>query len=262
MILLKKLLFAPFFLIAFTLLIYRLKAFSSGYDFIFSLSADTLMVLIVIAGLICLSSFLFVLFATLSQDWKYVLPVGILASSVSFLFLETGLALVLSVAILVSLLLTFLSLDNSLKSYLNFAPNSLLGPPIRHLGGLLILVICVVYFFSTNKIVAQKGFEIPDSLIDTALKFTADSQPANTLQNLSNDLIKQTVKDQVQAFIKPYLNFIPAILAVLLFLTLQSLTSLINLLIYPLLWITFYILEKTTFIHFATEMREVRKLVV
>src|SRR3989344_5413363 len=117
MVILKKLVFAPFFLISFIILIYQLKIFSTGYDFIFSLSTDTLVILTAISGLVSLSSLLFVLFATLSQDWKYVLPVGILGSIIPFLFLEVGLAIVLSVAILVSLLLTFLNLESSLKSY-------------------------------------------------------------------------------------------------------------------------------------------------
>lgn len=260
MILLKKLIFAFFFFISLALLLYQLNPLFKSSDFIFSLSTDTLIELIVISGLISLSSLLFVLFITLSQDWKFTLPVSILASMAPFLFLETGLAIILSVAILVSLLLTFLNLDNSLKSYLNFAPNSLLGPPIRHLAGLLILAICVIYFFSTNKIIAEKGFQIPNSLIDTALNLTPIE--SDTPQNLANDLIKQTVKDQFQNLLKPYLSFIPAILALFLFLTLQSLTSLINLLIYPLLWIIFYILQKTGFVRFEAEMREVKKMVV
>ncbi len=103
---------------------------------------------------------------------------------------------------------------------------------------------------------------MPDSLIDTALKMTPVNVPQAPNNPIGTDLIKQTVKDQVQGFIKPYLNFIPAILAVLLFLTLQSLTSILNLLIYPLLWLTFLILEKTGFTKFEVEMRQVKKLVV
>jgi len=90
------------------------------------------------------------------------------------------------------------------------------------------------------------------------------SQPkaAQTPQSLTQNLVKQTVKDQIQNLIKPYQNFIPAGLTLLLFLTLQSLTSIINLLIYPLLWLAFFILEKTGFVKFETEQRPVKKLVV
>lgn len=261
--------------------------------------------------LFSLSGFLFVLFATFAQDWKFILPIVILASLLPFLFLEIGLAIVFAVGILASLILTFVSLDTSLKSYLTFNPNSLFGPLIRHLSSLLILSLCVVYFLSTNKLIAQNGFQIPDSLIDSALKFTPQlqSQQSETTSQLSippdqiellkknpellrqygldpkildsldnpgatlkesskhvtksaNNLIKQTIKDQFQSFIQPYQGIIPAVLAVLLLLTLQSLTSLINLFIYPLLWVVFYIFEKTGFIHFEVETREVKKMVI
>ncbi len=304
MIVLKKLLFVPFFLIVFFSLIYKISPLLKLYDFLFSLSINTFIELIIISALISLLSFIFVLFASLAQDWKIVLPAAIIASTIAIALGDPALSLILAVTILVSLLVTFLSLENSLKSYLNFQPSVLLGPAIRHLSGLLILSFCLVYFLATNKIVAQNGFQIPDSLIDTALKLTAQSQPQQetTTPQLSippdqidllrknpqllkqygldpsvldsldkpsqsssdgtNSLIKQTIKDQLQSFLKPYLGFIPAVLALLLLLTLQSLTSIINLLIYPLLWLIFYILEKTKFITFTEEQRVVRKMVI
>lgn len=81
-------------------------------------------------------------------------------------------------------------------------------------------------------------------------------------QNLANNLIKDTVKSQVQGIINPYIKFVPIILTVLLFFTLQSLTSLIGLLAYPLLWIIFLLLEKTGFIRFEIEQRPVKKLTI
>ena len=303
MITIKKLIFAPLFLLVFTILIYQLTPLLRSYDFIFSLSVSTFIELIIIAVLIFLSSFLFVLFTTISLDWKLFIPVGILAALTPMVFMDQALALIFVVGILISLPITYFSLESTLKSYLNFQPFALLGPSIRHLSALLILSFCLVYFLSANKIIAQSGFQIPDSLIDTALKFAQpagsttqesstsqlsisqdqidllkknpdllkqsglDPKVLDTLnspksQNTQTDLIKQAVKDQVQSFIKPYLGFIPAGLAVLLFLTLQSLTSIINLLIYPLLWLTFYILEKSGFIKFVVEQRPVKKMVV
>lgn len=274
----KKLTFAPVFLISFSILISQFSSILKSYDFIFSLSIDTLIQLIIVAALVSLSSFLFILFAALSQDWRFVLPFGILASLVPFAFLETGLALVFSVGTLVSLLLTFINLDSTLKSYLTFKSVTLLGPLIRHLSGLLILAFCLVYFLSANKMIAQNGFQIPDSLIDTVLNL---SQPASNQQEptapqlsipqeqldllnglIPQDEIKQAVKDQIQNFINPFIGFIPAVLALLLFFTLQSITSMINLLSYPLLWGVFSILEKSGFIKFTTEMRPVKKLVI
>lgn len=308
MVYIKKIALAPLFLIIFTFFVYQLTPFLKSYDFIFSLSINTLTTLLVLCLSVTFTCFLFVLFATIAQDWKITLPVAFLAALIPLLFLEPALALVLTVAIFVSFLLTFFSLETSLKTYLTFKPEALLGPAIRSLAVFVVAALCLVYFFSASKLVAQAGFQIPDSLIDTVLKmsptnFTAEqevipnqlpsisqeqlellkknpelvrqsgldpkildtlNQPktTKTTQSLSQDLIRQTVKDQIQNLIKPYTNFIPAGLAILLFLTLQSLVAMLNLLIYPLLWITFFVLEKVGFVKFTTEMRPVKKLVV
>ncbi|MDO8618400.1 MAG: hypothetical protein Q7R49_00480, partial [Candidatus Daviesbacteria bacterium] len=50
MILLKKLIFAPFFLIILGLFFYQLTPLLESYDFIFSLSSDTLIQLITISA--------------------------------------------------------------------------------------------------------------------------------------------------------------------------------------------------------------------
>ncbi|MDO8573811.1 MAG: hypothetical protein Q7R77_03605, partial [Candidatus Daviesbacteria bacterium] len=294
---LKKLIFAPFFLIILGLFFYQLTPLLESYDFIFSLSSDTLIQLITISAFVSLSSLLFTVFATIASSWKLVLPVVLIGAIISLVFLPMPLGLIFVAAIFVSLLLTYVSLDNALKSYLTFQPSTLLGPSIKHLSGFLILSFCLVFFLTTSRIIAQNGFQIPDTLIDTALKMTPlpteqaqlptinpdqlellkqnpnllkqsglDPKILDTLNqapaDLIKDTIKQTVKDQIQGFIKPYQSFIPAILAVLLFLTLQSLTSILNLLVPPLLWLIFLILEKTGFIKFETEQRTVKKMVV
>lgn len=264
MAIVKKLTFAPLFLLFFILLVYQLTPFLSSYDFIFAFSVNNLIQLIIIAALFSISSLLFSVFVTLAADWKLVLPVSLLSALIPMLFLDPALTIVFAVAIFISFLLIFLSLETALKSYLTFKPEVLLGPSIRRLASLLVLAFCLIFFLSTNKIIAQKGFQIPDSLIDTALQLSTSSLPNIQPEqaNLSQDIIKQAVKDQIQNFIKPYINFVPAVLAVLLFLTLQAFTSIINLLSYPLLWITFYILEKTGFVKFTVEQRPVKKMVV
>lgn len=259
---LKKLIFAPLFLIAFALLISQLSPIFKSADFIFSLSLETFLQLLFVSGLILLSSLFFVLFVSLAQDWKLVLPVAILAAIFPVIFLEPSIAIILVVAVLVSFLISFLALENTLKTYLTFQPNSIFGPSIRHLSSLLILVIAMTYFLAISKVITQNGFQIPDSLIDTALKAIPQPQDITAPQDLTSDILKQTIKDQFQALLKPYSSFIPAILALLLFFTLQSLVSVINIFIYPLLWLVFYILEKTGFIKFTTEMRPVKKMVI
>ncbi|MDO8640997.1 MAG: hypothetical protein Q7R33_05585, partial [Nitrosarchaeum sp.] len=158
--------------------------------------------------------------------------------------------------------------------------------------------LSITYYLSINKELSQKGFEIPDSLIDSTLKLmpqtnlpTAqlpqlppeqiellkqnpdllkqygvdpkllDSLPTQTT-NSTNELIKPLIKDQLQNIIKPYQNFIAPVLALLFLLTLQSFTAILGLFISPILWLIFLLLEKTNFIHFESEMREVKKMVV
>jgi len=307
----KKLIFAPFFLIVFGILIFQLNPLLKSYDFIFSLSWESIIQLFVLTGVILLSSLFFVIFASLAYDWKIVLPVAFLASLIPIPVIGPALGLILSVGVLVSFLLAYLGIENTLKSYLNFEPASLFGPPIRHLSSLLILVIALTYFLSISSVLQKESFQIPDSLIDQALKLTPlpketsqpeqqtiqpqitqeqiellkqnpnllkqygldpsilDSlgQPKQTQstkapQNLLTDTLKQTLKDQLQNIIKPYLGIIPAVLAVLLFFILLSISSILNLLIYPLLWISFYIFEKSGFIKFTEEQRPVKKIVI
>lgn len=251
-----------------------------------------------------LSSFSFILFAAFAFDWKLILGIGALTTLIPLLFFDVSTGLIFGVGIFASLMLIYVTLENNLKSYLTFQPNTLLAPSIRHLSSFLILVLALVYFLAVNKIISEKGFEIPDALIDSAINFTSQDQPApqtqspqpalsqdqidllrenpdllrqsgldpaildtlsksqKTIQDATNNLIKQTIKDQFQNLLKPYLGFIPIILALFLFLTLQGLTSFINLLIYPLIWITFYILQKSGFIKFTEEMRPVKKMVI
>ncbi|MBU1000876.1 hypothetical protein KKE78_05805 [Patescibacteria group bacterium] len=304
----KKLIFAPLFLVSFVSLIYLTTPLFKTYDLIFSFSLNTLIILINIAILISFSSLFFILLVTIAQDWKISIPVAVIGAAVPFFFIDFSLAIVFTIGIFLSLLLSNFNLDVVLKSYLNFQPSKLLGPPVRRLSGLLILTICIVYFFSTSKIINQNGFQVPDSLIETAIKMaplpeanipteqmnlpqitgeqlellkqnpellrqsgldpqvlenlTTSQENIQAPVNLTNQLIEQTVKDQVQNFIKPYQNFIPAGLAILVFLTLQSFTSMLNLLIYPFLWITFFVLEKTGFVKFEIEQRPVKKMVI
>ncbi len=145
---LKKLILAPTFLVIFITLLYQLTPLLSSYDFIFSLSLATLIQLLTISAFFSFSSLLFILFATLADNWKLVLPVSVISGLITFVFVTPALAVILGVAVFVSFLLTFLSLNVSLKSYLTFEPNKLLGPSIRHLSGFLILSFCLVYFFS------------------------------------------------------------------------------------------------------------------
>lgn len=257
MLLVKKLIFVPLVLTSFAVLFYNLGPILQSYDVIFSLSISTLIQLTLLSGLISFSGFLFVLFVTLAFDWKIIFPVGLIASILPIFLMSPATGFVLCIGTGVSILITYLTLKSRLKTYLTFEPAGLFGSPIRQLSGLLILIFSFTYFLSINKIIQNQGFQIPDSLIEQALKITDQTQNPQ-----DSNILKQAVKDQVENFIKPYSGAIPAILAAGFFAVLQSLVSFINLLIYPLLWGTFYILEKTGFIKFEVEQRPVKKLVV
>lgn len=314
MVVLKKLTFAPIFLIFLTLIIYFFAPFLKSLDLLFSLSLDTLYKLILISSLTLISSLAFVLLICIAVDWKLTILIIFLASLIPFIFLPQALSLVLAVLIFSSLLISNFTLDNKLKNYLSFKPIELFTPSVKQLAGLLLLALSITYYFSISAEIGKNGFQIPDSLIETALNISTPGmgvngvkisqvpnitpeqlellrqnpdllkqygidpklldtitaqqpksvgQTENSIQTpLSRNLIKQAVKDQIQNFVKPYLGIIPAILAALLFFTLQSIVSLLSLLLSPMIWLIFYILEKSRFIKFTTEMREVKKMIV
>lgn len=304
MILAKKLTFAPIFLVLLATLLYFASPLLKTTDIIFSLNLQTFYQLIILSILILASSLAFVIFASLSLDWKIILPVILISSVIP-------LDLVLGIGIAISLLSSFIVLENRMKGYLNFQASSLLSPSIKQLTGFLIIALSVSFYLSANKQIVQKGFEIPDSLIESSLNLMPQTNlsvqgykynkrliaqlpqitpeqiqllkqnpdllkqygvdpkmldslttTTNSNSNLTAQAVKPLIKQQLQTMIKPFQNFIAPILALLLFLTLQSFTAILGLFISPIVWIIFYILEKTKFIHFEAEMREVKKLVV
>lgn len=78
----------------------------------------------------------------------------------------------------------------------------------------------------------------------------------------SDDLVKLSVKSQLDKMIEPYIDWIPLFLAISLYFTLTTISSLIMFCGLIFIWIVFYLLEKSGFISFNKEMREIRKLVV
>lgn len=298
MTLVKKLIFAPIFLALFLGLIFFASPLLQTTGLIFSLDMQILYKLIILCALILLSSLAFIVFASLSLDWKIILPVIIIAAAIPLTITPQPLNIILSFGTLISFLLGNIATENKMKTYLTFQASIVLSPPIKQLAVLLVLTLSIGFYLSASKEIAQKGFEIPDSLIDTTLnlipqpgltgpqtslpaaqssqltqeqidllkQYNIDPQMLNSLPASTNtfmtDSVKPLIKDQLQNIIKPYQNFIAPVLALLLFLTLQSFTAILGLFISPIILIIFYILEKTKFIHFESEMREVRKMVV
>jgi hypothetical protein len=197
---LKKLIFAPFFLIVFALLFWQLSFHLNSYDLILAVSFNNFLSLVIIAVLVLLSSLFFVLFASFTNNWKLIIPVAILASIIPMFFLPQNKGLITSVGVLASFLIIHVSLEGSLKTYINFEPASIFGPSIRHLSTLLIIVFSFIYFLSISQKVAGEGFQIPDSLIDEALKFVPqqEQQVSQNSQNTPTTIPSSITPEQLE----------------------------------------------------------------
>lgn len=310
MLIIKKLAFAPLFLTSLFFCLNALRLIFNVPNLIFSFDWETFISLITFALSLNMAAIFFSVFATLVDDYIYILPVVFLGATMSFIFFFTPINLVMIVGIVVAFLLGYWSLHQKLKSYLTFSAPAILASPAKQMALLMIIFISVGYFILTSMTISQTGFQVPDGLVDTAVNLTpmpevqteSGSSPLNNLpiskeqiaelkknpqllkqygldpkildsldaptkaaSNVSSNLkeqIKQTVKTQIDQAVKPYQQFIPYIYAFLIFFTLTSLSSFLSIFYWPLLWLIFYILENTGFIHFDKEMREVKKLVI
>ncbi len=77
-----------------------------------------------------------------------------------------------------------------------------------------------------------------------------------------NDLVKSLVKNQLNTAVKPYESFMAPLIAALVFSTITFGNFILGFFTPLWLWILFSIMEKSGFVHFVKEMREVKKLVV
>lgn len=265
---LKKLVLAPLFLISFAFTCFRLSPFLDSYDILFSLNAGSIVQIIVVCALLLISSFLFTLFITFSQDLKLTAPVVIVAAISSIIFLPKAISWILALGFIAVFLLVFFNLNSKLKTYLTFQPAALLTPSIKTLSTLLILVLSVGFYLSVSSQIKQAGFSIPNSLIDMIIKSIPPPSIPGLEQidqkqiSLLQASVKDTVKSQIDQTIEPYISFIPIFLSISFFLTLSGVSSILSLFLSPLLWIIFKILTESGFATFTTEMREVKKLVV
>jgi hypothetical protein len=75
-------------------------------------------------------------------------------------------------------------------------------------------------------------------------------------------IAKSAIKDKLQMMLNPYLKYLPILLAAMLFSTLYFIESVLIILTPLVIKLIFMILEKSNFIKFTTETREVKKLVV
>ena len=316
--LVKKLAFAPLFLLLVAFLSIQINPVLKDYSLIFSLSGEALLQYGGLVLILMLVSFTYIVFCSLTQDIKMVIPVALLGSLMPLVLINSSQSYIVSIGFFLSLSLVGAMLINRLKSYLTFQPTVLFSSPIKNLTGILIVITSLTFFFSISKVISEKGFEVPDSLIDSVMPLLNSSlnsnqlvkgerylaqvpqltpenieylkahpellkqynidpkvlnslstQPKSTTTNggaksvpLTSLVTKELIKSQVNNILKPFEKWIPFVLASLFFSLLMSFNWIISFFVSPLLYLTFLALEKSGYIHFEKEMREVKKMVV
>lgn len=298
MITIKKLIFALPFL--FCLAAFYRQTNQAFINIYLSLDISTaaMITLALLIGFLLLTGVFFVIFATLASDWKLILPVSILGTLSALFFIPLNLSIILMVGSLLTFIISNFSLQKNLSSYLTFQTKLLFIPSIHQIILLLTLSTSLVFYLSANTKIHQEGFKLPESLTEFVSQIVSSQMPAeldssqvnlspeqtvllkqnpqllqqygldpnmlNSIEkpSLQKVAIKVEMQKQIQNLLDPYTNFVPAILAMLFFLTLYSITSLLTFLLNPLLWAIFLILEKTGFTKYQIEMRKVEKLIV
>lgn len=273
----KKIVFVPVFLILLATVIYFYQPILNQYLEIFFSKYGGLYEFGILAIILTLASLSYCLYITLTQNIKFASPVVIAALFIPFIFLKPQLALIIGIGLFLSLTITYFTLQIALKNYVNFQPGKLLTSPIKTLNTLIVLTLAFGYFLNANSIIQTQGFKIPDTLVDWAIDLSLNqaSVPVKgekylaqlpTLTHLPQanlkDIMKAQISDSLDQLIKPYLFAIPLILAFLFYSLVSFCLWIIGMFINPLILLIFYIFEKTNFIKFDKEMREVKKIVI
>ncbi len=198
---LKKLVFAPIFLIFFAFFSFELAHILNIPNLALSMSISTLIQLIIFTLATMLASLFFVVFAALAFDWRVIAPISFLAALLVFIFLASTTGLIAAVAIFIILCSVYLMLERTLKSYLDFKPTTLFKPAIKNLTWLLIIISALVYFLIISSDIQKNGFQLPDSLFDLTLKFMPE-------QNLTGQLDTGSTTPQIPQIPKEQLDLL------------------------------------------------------
>jgi hypothetical protein len=299
MSLLKKLLFAPLFLISLTAFFYLAKPILDPTAVLLSLDWSAFWQLTFITLALVLAGFFYVVFCTFAQNWKLVVPVTIIAAAIPFLFFPTLINEIFAVGILITYFLIYAILTSHLQNYLSFQPNVILNSPIRNSATLIIVFFSIASFMVMKANIDKNGVQIPDQVLNTIQQVMMQSMnpadadtplltpeacavlktnPELLLQKgvtqdqlelidpqsckLSQTGLQKKMKEQATAIVSPYAKIIPYIMAFTLFLTLTSVAAILNIFLPFLIWATFSLLKAIGYFKFKTEMREVKKLEV
>lgn len=175
----KKIIFAPLFLILITASIYFYKLILDKYLDLFFGNYGGLYEFALLAVPLVFASLTYCLFITFTQDFKYAIVLAIITALIPFAFLSFNLSLVIGAGLLISLIITYFNLQTGLRSYVNFQAPALLLTPVKMLNTFVLLTLAFGYFLNANSIIQTQGFKIPDSLIDWAIDFSMSSQNYN-----------------------------------------------------------------------------------
>lgn len=217
----KKILFAPFFLICFSWLLWQFKdllanpfsplnylfeslnqfSLTSPYSFINS-SNEMFITLTLFILPIFLTSLFFVIFSALAQDLKIVGSVIFVSLILPFIFLPLSFTIIFLGFGFMVFLVIFYAVYNKMLHYIDFKPGALLSSSIRYLTIGLILVMSVSYFLAVNLKFQSPDFAIPDQVIDSIIKMSTSSfNPSSQLLQLQG--FKTTKLAQSQPTITP-----------------------------------------------------------
>lgn len=174
--LLKKIIFAPLFLVLISALCFLYTQVLSNYLEIFFKPYGGLIEFGTISLVLLLSGLLFITYLTLTQDFKYALVLGIIAALIPLIFLKTTLAFVIAIGLLISFILAYFNLQTNLKTYVNFSAATLLIPPVKLLNTFILLTLTFGYFLHTNSLIQTQGFKVPEKLIDWAVDLSLKGQ--------------------------------------------------------------------------------------
>jgi hypothetical protein len=126
----------------------------------------------------------------------------------------------------------------------------------------LLVIVCTGFYFGYAAEIQAKGFTLPEPLVETIVAQVEVEVPAEQRAAQLAEF-RAKLQQEVRTRTQPYAPFIPATVALLLFLTLHTVVGLLASLLMPLLlWIVFRLLTVLGITREITETREITRLVL
>lgn len=261
----KKLIFGLPFILAVAAFAWQIEPFLQDFSLLFSFNFNLLYQTIMLVATIAMVAYLFTVFAVLASDWILVLPVIIIACLFTIIFVTAPMSFFLAIGLLVIFAISFAQTYNKVtKNPTSFHVSGDVVKPSGFLITLIILVASITLYFSVSASSDKAIQKIIDSVVSISSGIMKTQQlPQNTAaQDLALEAAKPMITKQVTDMIKPLRPAIPFLVVFYFYLNFQFLASIAAFFLSPLIYLLFWILQKTKFFHFEVEMRQVNKLVV